>query len=538
MTHDAWHYGHGTCGAPQAWHPCMRRYQGSMWLTNRKNLPNKRSFGKQNPFACVSVDHTTLRTRYDRRGGQQPFWDDQLNFEIYDDLQDLVLTSAGVQDANAPPASKVLRISCGAEGKDAEVLGEGVLSLSTVLNDGEHDTWIPIFSRERYSGEVYVELTFYSAEPPPQMGTHHSLTDVPHLLRDNATNVVYTPPYAPQSIFSDMPNREPATPVHRHSMIQPRKHMPALPPRSQSTSTIFPNNVSMMQSFSDLAITEGADDSADWTNGYPGPDDSTDSIEAQLQQLPPLPEPHFETERMAWPQEVTAQEAIYGTTSPKGRRPLPVATPLDPITSPARAASMRVPTSPMRQSLVSISRAVSSQVGSVSSQRVASPVPARASSPGVLSSPSARGTPQSGATPMQRVASPAPARVPSPGLLPSSPLRGTMHTGAPALRSTAQVPARVPSPGFAQAVSPVTTRSPSPAVMRAPSPAIASTTSPARQSMSPSMSHPVTPTTPTGRRPLPSPGVSPVAAQLRSTSPGQMNQAYGIQGRAGAPRYM
>lgn len=121
-------------------------------------MPNKRSIGKQDPYAELSVGDDTQRTRPDKRGGQHPLWDEQLHFEIYD----------GMQNALAPDGASghALGIACFALDKESDVIGEGTLALDHVLQHGEHDQWIPLTKNERYAGEVYVELTFYSLDMP------------------------------------------------------------------------------------------------------------------------------------------------------------------------------------------------------------------------------------------------------------------------------------------------------------------------------------------------------------------------------------
>lgn len=355
----------------------------------------------------------------------------------------MVLISAGVQDASAPPASKNLRISCYAEGRDTDLIGEGNLVLAHVLTDGESDQWIPLYDHERYVGEVFVELTFYSADPPPQMSSHRSLTDLPDVLRDGSQSNVYVPPYAPQKLLHDT-----GTPAHTS-----RAHSPAPLHKSQSTSTIVQPSTGLLRSFSDLSIAgNAADDSADWTGGFTGADESTDSIGAQLQRLSPLPQVPHEATFMGPVTEITAQEAIYGTTNPRGRRPLPVATPTDSVMSPTRAFSPHAPVSPMRS-------------------------PARVSS--------------------------------TQGI----------------------------SPVFSQTASPV--RETSPAVIRGRSPAFGGPVSPAARltkspgrSTSPALARPQTPHTPTGRRPLPSPGLTG-HSHVYAASPGSHAQSYGVPSRAG-----
>ncbi|KAN0064147.1 hypothetical protein ACQY0O_003314 [Thecaphora frezii] len=139
-----------------------------------KNLPNKRSIGKQDPYCVLTMGSEQQRTKPDKRGGQHPTWDEQLHFEIYEDMEDaLVKRSDGSKTsssaARAKGGKKVLKVSCYADdNKDPEFIGEGMVDLTDTLKTGEFDEWVPIKAKERYAGEVYLELTFYSAAAPPK----------------------------------------------------------------------------------------------------------------------------------------------------------------------------------------------------------------------------------------------------------------------------------------------------------------------------------------------------------------------------------
>ncbi|PWN48297.1 hypothetical protein IE53DRAFT_389512 [Violaceomyces palustris] len=132
-----------------------------------KNLPNKRSIGKQDPYCVLGYEGEQQKTKPDKRGGQHPTWDEQLHFEIYDDMEDaLKKTSAA---AKAKGGAKVLKVACYADdSKEPELIGEGMVDLTDTLRTGEFDEWVTIKAKDRYAGEVYLELTFYSSAAPPK----------------------------------------------------------------------------------------------------------------------------------------------------------------------------------------------------------------------------------------------------------------------------------------------------------------------------------------------------------------------------------
>ncbi|WFC97457.1 hypothetical protein MYAM1_000171 [Malassezia yamatoensis] len=139
-----------------------RRHRGTLVcvVLKAKNLPNKRSIGKQDPYAELSIGSDTQCTKPDRRGGQHPMWDEQLHFEIYDSMHQLLASDHPSMQGHS------LGIACYAHDKDSVLIGDATLSLDEVLRKGEHDQWISLSKNDRYAGEIYLELTFYSLQLP------------------------------------------------------------------------------------------------------------------------------------------------------------------------------------------------------------------------------------------------------------------------------------------------------------------------------------------------------------------------------------
>lgn len=119
----------------------------------QKNLPNKRSIGKQDPYAVLQFGAEVQKTKADKRGGQHPNWDEQLHFEIYDDLEDAMKKGIGSGDSTIKASSntaqksrkgkggaKILKVSCYADdARDPELIGEGQVDLTETLKTGEFD---------------------------------------------------------------------------------------------------------------------------------------------------------------------------------------------------------------------------------------------------------------------------------------------------------------------------------------------------------------------------------------------------------------
>ncbi|KAF9117116.1 hypothetical protein BGX27_003578 [Mortierella sp. AM989] len=104
-----------------------------------------RSGGKQSPYVQLKLSDQKKRTKASLIAAAEPEWDQEasqldMNVSVYD------------------------------EGKKNEIIGEGVLLLHEVVDKGELDVWFPIKYNGSSAGDIYFELTFYAAAPPPVAG--------------------------------------------------------------------------------------------------------------------------------------------------------------------------------------------------------------------------------------------------------------------------------------------------------------------------------------------------------------------------------
>ncbi|WVR09462.1 hypothetical protein IAU60_006529 [Kwoniella sp. DSM 27419] len=167
-----------------------------------RNLVNKSRFGKQDPFCTVAFAEEKHKTKAIKRGGQHPEWDEELRFTVMEDLDDVLVRSESQSDSlnsslNGAPAplpkdtpagvitsaalasmsrkgkggkkgGKSLKVACYADdAKEPELIGECLVPIDEVLKKGEVDEWYEFLYKEKYSGEIYLELTFYSNNAPP-----------------------------------------------------------------------------------------------------------------------------------------------------------------------------------------------------------------------------------------------------------------------------------------------------------------------------------------------------------------------------------
>ncbi|KAI8384452.1 C2 domain-containing protein [Radiomyces spectabilis] len=101
--------------------------------------------GKQDPLCVFRLGDVAMKTKTDVRGGQNPIWDDQVNLPV----------PVGATKLHMQLFDKNTNIS--------NLIAEGYVDLSKVLREGEHDDFFPLTFRGKRAGEIYLELTFYSA---------------------------------------------------------------------------------------------------------------------------------------------------------------------------------------------------------------------------------------------------------------------------------------------------------------------------------------------------------------------------------------
>ncbi|KAG8731167.1 hypothetical protein FRC11_004825 [Ceratobasidium sp. 423] len=147
----------------------------SLHARTQKNLPNKRHIGKQDPYCRMTFNQETRRTKAVKRGGQHPEWDEEVRFSIYEDAEDELERTAG-GDKTPPPkdrfrnikGGKSMRVCCYADDpREPDMIGEAQVDLTEALTKGEVDEWFTLQNKDKYAGEVYLEMTFWSNAKPP-----------------------------------------------------------------------------------------------------------------------------------------------------------------------------------------------------------------------------------------------------------------------------------------------------------------------------------------------------------------------------------
>ncbi|KAK2759893.1 hypothetical protein FQN54_002627 [Arachnomyces sp. PD_36] len=119
-------------------------------IDRAKNLPNRKTMGKQNPYCAARLGKEAKKTETDMRGGQTPRWDQELRFTVHES-----------------PDYYQLKVSVFNDDKKTELIGETWIDLKNVIiqGGGQNDVWHGLQYKGKYSGDIRIELTYYDTRP-------------------------------------------------------------------------------------------------------------------------------------------------------------------------------------------------------------------------------------------------------------------------------------------------------------------------------------------------------------------------------------
>lgn len=140
-------------------------------IDRAKNLPNRKTMGKQNPYCAARLGKEAKKTETDMRGGQTPRWyagqppplplssikypwerwtnslfrDQELRFTVHES-----------------PDYYQLKVSIFNDDKKTDLIGETWVDLKNVVipGGGQSDQWHPLQYKGKYAGEVRIEMTY------------------------------------------------------------------------------------------------------------------------------------------------------------------------------------------------------------------------------------------------------------------------------------------------------------------------------------------------------------------------------------------
>ncbi|MCJ1382254.1 hypothetical protein MMC17_005367 [Xylographa soralifera] len=193
-----------------------------------KNLPNRKTMGKQDPYCAARLGKEAKKTETDKRGGQTPRWDQELRFTVHDS-----------------PDYHQLKVSVFNDDKRTDLIGETWVSLDNVVvpGGGQSDIWHSLNCKGRYAGEIRIELTYYDIRPKEERA--RSTSDVPTTIENQKRGVesvngprqskpVKRRPLPTDPTLQDSSPLQPVMPDHAQS-----SPLPHTPQQYQNRSGIY-----------------------------------------------------------------------------------------------------------------------------------------------------------------------------------------------------------------------------------------------------------------------------------------------------------
>ncbi|KAH8693894.1 hypothetical protein BGW36DRAFT_345754 [Talaromyces proteolyticus] len=115
-----------------------------------KNLPNRKTIGKQNPYVAARLGKEAKKTETDMRGGQTPRWDQEIRFTVHES-----------------PDYFQLKISVFNDDKKTDLIGETWVDLHSLIIPGgsQSDSWHELKFKNKYAGDIRMEMTYYDTRP-------------------------------------------------------------------------------------------------------------------------------------------------------------------------------------------------------------------------------------------------------------------------------------------------------------------------------------------------------------------------------------
>ncbi|KAL9612392.1 MAG: hypothetical protein Q9167_002986 [Letrouitia subvulpina] len=184
-------------------------------IDRAKNLPNRKSMGKQDPYCAARLGKEAKKTETDKRGGQTPKWDQELRFTVHES-----------------PDYYTLKVSVFNDDKKTEIIGEARIGLEEIIVPGgrQSDKWHNLHCKGRYAGEIRIELTYYDSRPKEEKVEQRRQETAVNDFQDQGRDTTA----GPRELSPTQRRPLPADPIHGyrpgmpdHSHSSPLPHTPS-----------------------------------------------------------------------------------------------------------------------------------------------------------------------------------------------------------------------------------------------------------------------------------------------------------------------
>ncbi|KAI9856484.1 MAG: hypothetical protein M1824_005422 [Vezdaea acicularis] len=193
-------------------------------IDKAKNLPNRKSMGKQDPYCAARLGKEAKKTSTDKRGGQTPRWDQELRFTVHDS-----------------PDYYQLKVSVFNDDKKTDLIGETWINLKEVVipGGGQNDLWHNLNCKGKYAGEIRIELTYYDTRPKEETPADRSRESFRQGMEESPREAIGGPRQAKPMKRRPLPGRPGSVsslnyPLAEHPQSAPpmQTHQPHTPPRA------------------------------------------------------------------------------------------------------------------------------------------------------------------------------------------------------------------------------------------------------------------------------------------------------------------
>ncbi|MCJ1466497.1 hypothetical protein MMC07_005116 [Pseudocyphellaria aurata] len=203
-----------------------------------KNLPNRKTMGKQDPYCAARLGKEAKKTETDKRGGQTPRWDQELRFTVHDS-----------------PDYYQLKVSVFNDDKKTELIGETWVALDKIIipGGGQNDLWHHLNCKGRFAGEIRIELTYYDTRPKdeqPEAARQDITKSVLHeqVARDGVSGPRQPRPIKRRPLPADPTGSLTSRPAaQEHPQSSPALHTP--PPGNLTPSKMQPQYMDQRQDY-------------------------------------------------------------------------------------------------------------------------------------------------------------------------------------------------------------------------------------------------------------------------------------------------
>jgi len=140
-----------------------------------KNLPNRKTIGKQDPYCAARLGKEAKKTTTDIRGGQTPKW-----YVCFSSCIPIVKTLIPANPLSRDqelrftvrdcPDYEQLKISVFNDDKKTDLIGETWIDLREIIvsGGGQSDQWHTLNCRGKYAADIRIEITYYDSRPKPE----------------------------------------------------------------------------------------------------------------------------------------------------------------------------------------------------------------------------------------------------------------------------------------------------------------------------------------------------------------------------------